>query len=226
MKKNSILFPLAILTALIGFNVIAFVAPFNHTATFWTAYIFTTIAMVVAFAGSRMSLGNGANKTFLGMPIAVVLWSYFIAQFVIGIILMIASSISVRAAILVCAVPLIIVLLMLIACVAGNEHVEKISETAKEKRFYLQSLVIDIENMASKTDDAELRKKIRELAETARYSDPMSSDQLISIESKISSKVAELDEIISAGDYVAAKKMCVDIISLFIERNKKVRLLK
>lgn len=224
--KNRALLLSALAVVLILFNIVAFVVPFNQTTTFWIGYGFTMLAIVITFIGSGMVLGKGAEKTFMGMSIAVVLWGYFIVQTIIGIVLMAASSLSYRAAILICAIPLLLACIAVIASVGGNQHIEKVTEYRKEKTFYIQSLLIDVEGMEKKTDDASLRKSIRDLAEAIRYSDPFSSEKLAVLESKIESKAAELEELVSTGDVPAAKAMCSEISDLLVERNKKCKLLK
>ena len=184
------------------------------------------LAIVITFIGSGMVLGKGPEKTFMGMPIAVVIWGYFILQTIIGLILMAASLMSYRAAILICVIPLLLACIAVIASVGGNQHIEAVTEHRKEKRFYIQSLLIDVEAIGKKTEDAGLRKIIRDLAEVIRFSDPMSSDKLAVLESKIESKAAELEELVANGDTPAAKGMCAEIGDLLIERNKKCKLLK
>ena len=224
--KNKTLLLSALAVVLIFFNIVAFVVPFNQTATFWIGYGFTMLAIVITFIGSGMVLGKGADKTFMGMSIAVVLWSYFILQTIIGIVLMAASTLSYRAAILICAIPLLFACLAVIASVGGNQHIEKVTEYRKEKTFYIQSLLIDVEGLEKKTDDAGLRTSIRDLAEAIRYSDPFSSEKLAVLESKIESKATELEELVANGDVPAAKRMCSEISDLIVERNKKCKLLK
>ena len=224
--KNRALLLSALAVVLILFNIVAFVVPFNQTTTFWIGYGFTMLAIVITFIGSGMVLGKGAEKTFMGMSIAVVLWGYFILQTIIGVVLMAASSLSYRAAILICAIPLLLACIAVIASVGGNQHIEGVTEYRKEKRFYIQNLLTDVEAMEKKTEDAGLRKSIRELAEAIRFSDPMSSDKLAVLESKIESKVAELEELVANGDIPVAKGMCAEIGELLIERNKKCKLLK
>ena len=224
--KNRALLISALAVVLILFNVIAFVVPFNHTTTFWSGYGFTMLAIVITFISSGMVLGKGPEKTFMGMSIAVVLWGYFILQTIIGLILMAASSMSYRAAILICAIPLLLACIAVIASVGGNQHIEAVTKHRKEKRFYIQSLLIDVEALEKETEDAGLRKSIRDLAEVIRFSDPMSSDKLAVLESKIESKAEELEELVANGDTPAAKGMCAEIGALLIERNKKCKLLK
>ena len=77
----------------------------------------------------------------------------------------------------------------------------------------------------SKTADEKLKKELKALSETIRFSDPMSSPQLSSIENSIDVKISALKD--SAGTEVSeAVKLCTEIQELFAERNRKCKLLK
>ena len=75
--------------------------------------------------------------------------------------------------------------------------------------------------MANKVQDAELKKKIEKLSETARYSDPMSHQSLSGLESQISIKVEGLKAAINEGKMENVDSDCKAIEDMFIERNEK-----
>ena len=225
MKNRSLLIS-ALATVLILFNVIAFVMPFNHTAAFWIGYGFTMLTIVLTFIGSGMILGRGAEKTFMGFSIAVILWGFFILQTIVGLILMAASSLSYRTAILICAIPLLLTCIAVIASVGGNQHIEKVTEHRKEKHLYMQRLLNDVEALEEKTNDAGLRKNLRELSDVIRYSDPVSSDRLAVLERKIECNAAELEALIANGDVQASIEKYSEITDRLLERNKKCKLMK
>lgn len=224
--KNKALLISALAVVLILFNVIAFVVPFDHTTTFWIGYGFTMLAIVITSLALKWYWAKARKKRLWACPLRLCFGGYFILQTIIGLILMASSSMSCRAAILICAIPLLLACIAVIASVGGNQHIEAVTKHRKEKRFYIQSILIDVETLEKKTEDAGLRKSIRDLAEVIRFSDPMSSDKLAVLESKIESKAEELEELVANGDTPAAKGMCVEIGDLLIERNKKCKLLK
>jgi hypothetical protein len=114
-------------------------------------------------------------------------------------------------------------LIGLIAVDAAREEIERIDEKIKEKVFYIKSLQVDIECLVDKTLDESVKKILKNLAETIKYSDPMSSPQLASIENKIETKVAILTETVDANDI---KALCNELQQLFAERNRKCKILK
>ena len=81
-------------------------------------------------------------------------------------------------------------------------------------------MTLTVEMLAEIEQDADTKKALEQLAEKIRFSDPMSSEQLLALESSIASKVEALK--------TAANKMELisELNSLLIERNKKCKLLK
>lgn len=67
---------------------------------------------------------------------------------------------------------------------------------------------------------------IKDLVETIRYSDPMSSTKLAAIENKIESKSVVLTEAVNNGDGNSIMLLCNEMQQLFAERSRKSKVLK
>ena len=104
----------------------------------------------------------------------------------------------------------------------GMEHSK---DRMQEKVFYIKSLQADVEGLLDRTSD-DMKKLLKDLAETIRYSDPMSSPQLAAIENKIEAKAAGLTEAVDRADGNAIKALCDELQQLFAERNRKCKVLK
>ena len=68
--------------------------------------------------------------------------------------------------------------------------------------------------------DADTKAALTRLAEKIRFSDPMSNEQLVDLENKISAKVLELKTAANKREIIAELNLLLD------ERNKKTRALK
>jgi hypothetical protein len=95
----------------------------------------------------------------------------------------------------------------------------------KEKVFFIKSLQVDVEGLAARAS-VDMKKPLKDLAETIRYSDPMSSPQLAAIENKIEARAALLAEAVDNNDGDAIKALCGELQQLFAERNRKCKILK
>ncbi|MGC4019411.1 MAG: hypothetical protein QM793_09480 [Muricomes sp.] len=108
----------------------------------------------------------------------------------------------------------------------GKEEIERIDDKIKEKVFYIKSLQGDLEGMLGRITDEDAGKSVKDLAEAVRYSDPMSNQQLASIENKIKVKTAEISAAVDSSDFAAIQALCSESQQLIAERNRKCKILK
>ena len=222
MKKNSNFGYILLGIAFALFNVLAFAIPTQKTPTFWTAYVFTVIAFALQFVLWYRSIGKTETlkSKFLGIPIVHIGIVYLIVQLIAFAIFMAVPTIPTWVALIVCA---IILAIAIVCCIAGQmavQEIDRVEQKVNIKRFYIQSLQVDVEMLAEAEADADTRAALKKLAEDIRYSDPMSHEMLGDLESRISDKIEELKR---AEDKIGLIK---EINLLLIERNKNCKILK
>lgn len=222
MKKNSFAPYLALGITFALFNVLAFVIPTEKTATFWIAYVFSVIAFLVQIPIWKTGFANKETlkSKFLGFPLISVGVTYLIIQLVAFALFMALPSIPKWIAIIVCAIILCFSALCLIAGNAGAEEINRIDAKQKTKRFYIDSLRVEVEMLINAEKDASTKMMLKKLAEKIRFSDPMSNDSLYDIEGEIDTKVKNLK---NATD---KKPLIEEIELLLVERNQKCKILK
>ena len=217
----------AVVIILAVFNVVVFVIPFSRGGGFWTGYAFSTLALLLTAAVVLYSFEKGELKSkFYGVPLVTVAWRYLIFQLIAGLLEMSLPFIPYRYGIAVNVILLCVCLIGLIGVNIAKEEIERIDAKIKEKVFYIKSLQVDVEGLADKASDESMKKTLKELADTIRYSDPMSSPRLAAIENKIEAKVSILTGHIEQADFTAAKASCDELQQLFAERNRKCKILK
>lgn len=222
MKKNKGMACAVLAIVFVLFNVIAFAVPTAKTATFWIVYVFTA----VAFA-SQIAIWNFAFKgtdtlksKFLGIPLISVGIIYLIVQIIAFTTFMALPLTASWIAIVVCALILGISAICLIGNETGREEINRVEEKVEKKVFYIKSLQVDVEMLASVEADVDTKAALTKLAEKIRFSDPMSSGALTDIETEISAKVKELKTAENKSEIITI------IDSLITERNKKAKILK
>jgi len=217
----------ALLIALAVYNVIVFTIPFERGNMFWTGYGFSMLAMLLTAAVGFRTLGReGLKSRFFRVPLILVARRYLIIQVIVGLLEMILYFIPFQYGLALNTVLLGSCLIGLIASEVGKDAIEHIDAKVKEKIFYIKSLQVDVEGLIGEATDASVKKVLTELAETIRYSDPMSSPQLAAIENKIEAKIAGLAETIENADTDPVKTACNELQQLFAERNRKCKILK
>ena len=222
MKKNGFMSYLALGIVFALFNVIAFVAPTDKTATFWTAYAFSFVAFAVQIPLWKISFGKkGILKSkFLGIPVIHVGITYLLIQLIAFVVFMILPTLPVWLAMILCAIILAISALCAIAGQASANEINRVEEKIKVKRAFIQFLQTDIEMLVESETDAETKAELKKLAEKVRFSDPTSHEMLGELESRISAKIEEMKAVCDK------KALIEEVIYLLTERNKKCKILK
>lgn len=228
MKKNTALAGAALLLAMGVFNVAVFVLPHKFSGSFWAGYVFTMAAFLlqIAFAFIAFGKADTLKKVFMGLSIAQLGSTYLILQVIWGLVCIFVPGMITSVAVVVSVALLGLYLVLIIVAVSGRDMVNATEAKVAAKTFYIKAIQADVELLAGKTEDALLKKQLKDLADTVKYSDPMSSEALFAIESQIESKTAELSNAVSAGDTQNAGGLVGELQSLFLDRNKKCKLLK
>lgn len=228
MKNNKQLVSYIIVSVLIlgVFNVIAFAIPFNHTATYWIGYGATMLAIVVAFSSAFYAFRGDRRSKFYGFPLIGLAWAYLITQTIVGIIFMAASMIPMFVALIVCVLIFAGFMIGMIAADNTRDVIESIDTKVKQKTFFIKSLQLDMNDLMNGVTDPELSKALNELSDEISYSDPVSMEQLSSVESRIEDGMMDLKALIESGDTNAAISKANEVKRLVIQRNDKLKLLK
>lgn len=222
MKKNKGIAYAVLAIAFVLFNVIAFAIPTTKTATFWIAYVFTAVAFALQIAIWKFAFkGTDTLKSkFLGISLISVGITYLMVQIIAFAIFMAFPITPTWIAIVVCALILGISAICLIGTETGREEINRVEEKVEKKVFYIKSLQVDVEMLASAEQDADTKMALTKLAEKIRFSDPMSNDVLADLEAEITAKVKELKTAENKAEIITV------LDSLITERNKKAKLLK
>ena len=222
MKKNRGMAYAVLAIAFVLLNVIAFAVPRVKTATFWIAYVFTAVAFASQIVIWKFAFKGAVSlkSKFLGIPLISVGTTYLIIQIIAFAVFMALPLTASWITIVVCALILGISAICLIGTETGREEVGRVEEMVEKKVFYIKSLQVDIEMLASTETDDDTKMALTKLADKIRFSDPMSNEALANLEAEISAKVKELK--------TAENKSAIITVldSLITERNKKAKLLK
>ena len=222
MKKNSTkgYVILGILFALV--SIIAFAVPTAKTTTFWIAYVFTAAASAAQIGIWKTALGKEETlkSKFLGFPIVHIGIVYAVIQVIAFAVFMFVPTLPAWSAIVVYSIIASVSAVCMISADTGRNEIERVEAKVQKKAVYIRELQADIELSADNESDAAVKAALTQLAEKIRFSDPMSSEQLADLESKISTKVAELKTASSKLEIIT------ELNSLLDERNKKCKISK
>ena len=136
------------------------------------------------------------------------------------------SFVDIKIPLLVQTVLLAAFVIIAIAAVAGRDATKAIKDDVKTKVAALKGMGVDVEMLASAAQDPELRARLKKLAESIRYSDPMSTPAIEDVEQRIHMTINELRVYCEQGDKPSALEAISRLDLMLVERNKKLMLSK
>jgi len=227
LKNNKLLGIIVTLIVLAVYNVLIFILVDTKDRMFFVSYAFTLVALVLPLIIqiAQYPKQQTPKSVFLNLPLYPILFVYLIVQLIAGTGLMFLPDEQYKVSLIVQIVILAIFAILMISTVFVKNVAEDFEGHVAEKRFYLKSLEVDVSGMADRTDDALLKKNLKNLADAFKYSDPMSDDSLAPLENKIAGLVAELENAVASNPDMAPQKI-KDVELALTERNRKAKLLK
>lgn len=221
MKKDSVKGYVLIGIIFILITVVSLAIPTSKNAAFWIAYIFTVVALAAQIVLWKRTFGHKELKSkFLGFPIVHIGIVYLIVQIAVLFVFVFAEKLPAWSALVTCTIIAAMAAIFMIAADVGRTEIEKVEQKVQGKVFYIKNLQVDIEILASAEKDAKTKKALEQLAEKIRFSDPISNEQLASLEERIAIAVESLK---SSDDKL---EIINQLNKLIDERNKKVETLK
>ena len=231
MKKSFKLYLIAWAVLFILFNLLTFVVPSipeneKYTPSFWIGYTFITVTFVgQLICASTVFNSKSADKAFYNISLVRINLSATIISFIVGAVFMVLSFLPYWIGIIVCAIILSLNIVSMIKAEAAIDLVAKTDKKIKADTFFIRSLAVDAQSLAERAETEEIKNICRKVYETVRYSDPMSSDALSSVESQITVKFNELSDAVSVGGGNISE-LANELIVLVKDRNMKCKLLK
>ena len=231
-KKNAIKSIALIVVSLVIYNVIFLMIPFSHTGTFKVAYGFGIVAIVaqVFVILLAMSGANIVRKKFYAYPIVRMGMIYLAVQMVLtlffSLITTFVENVPSWIAIVVCSIVLCTFIVLILLTDTARDEVEKIEENEERQTVQIKTFRINVDSLVRRAEDQELLKKLEQLSDIARYSDPVSNEVLYAVENEITEKINELGRAIRKGEIENAKSLAMDAIDLFEDRNAQCKAFK
>lgn len=219
-NKNLIYAILCILFILL--NVVVFAIPTDKTGTFWVAYAFTVVAFALQVPVWEKSLKqkDTLKRKFLGISTVHVGIVSLILQVIALAVFIAVPTLPSWAAVVVCAIIFGLSTICLVSSGIGVREISRVEEKVLEKTFFIKELQANVELIAEAETDNETKTMLKQLAEKIRYSDPVSSEKLADLESRISAKAEGLKTADNIIESISELNMLLD------ERNKKCKILK
>lgn len=186
-----------------------------------------TLQRIVQILSMFLSFKTADVETaFFGIPLASFSIYYLCASLIVGAVFMVFQNAGFTLALVIQTLILAAFLIIAIISLLARDTVQAIGENVKQNVTNLKSILVDVEMLSSSCTDPELRQALNKLADTVKYSDPMSTAAVELVEQRIMRKISELRVSIDNNQIPDALQVCKELELLYVERNKKLALSK
>lgn len=199
----------------------------RYTSGFFTIVLTMLLGYIFAIASTFLGLkkSRSSEGTFYGIP--------FVYS---GLVTFIAITVWCGAALLFGFSPLlqVIVAAIIFACALGKllkksvarELVDTRGKQVRQQTQFIKLITSDADTLLARAKTDETKALVKKVYEALRYSDPMSTPELVAIESQIQERYIEFEGMIIKSDVENAKIVCDELLGLIDMRNNKCKVLK
>lgn len=213
------------------FQMIAFVSPGwitheKYTASFWIGYVFITVSFVGQLLCALSALKEkNLTKLFYKIPLIRVSYTGLIVSFVVGGACMLISPLPYWIGVIVAVITLAVTALSVLKANVAAEIVADIDEKIIRKTSYIRMLTVEAEGLMARAKTPESKAACKRVYEALRYSDPMSSDVLSSVEGDITLKFHAFVQSVSSNAE-DINVLAEDLAARIADRNRLCKLNK
>ncbi len=209
------------------FNLVVFMVFKKHEAVFWISYAFMTVAFIAHIICLLVAFKGGTiEAAFYGIPLASLSVYYFFAELFCCFVFMIFQQAGVKSAVLVQAILLGVFLVVAIMAVIGRDTVTDAKAKIEAQVLARNTWADDLNILPMHTDNAELKQRLKRLAEKAKYADPISRPEVENMDNRISSCISDIRTYIEAGQVDMVTKLCGEVELLLADRGQRLKSLK
>lgn len=206
-----------------------------YTAKYDAAFYIGLVTALLGFALAtvavlKLKLDESKEKNFLRLTVLRLSYTISVMSVILAAAYMFVLPRFVTTPVWLGGVfSVLVVAFGVIALIKTNtatELVEKVGKEVKEKTFFIKSLTVDADVLVSKAQSEETKTVAKKVYEAVRYSDPMSSDKLTGVETRIENLFFEFKSAVSSNNTAMAKQIGTELLETIEERNKKCKMLK
>lgn len=222
-KKKVVLRILLDLVFLVVFNVCFFaLGGTEHSAAGWMAYGFIHFAYIMVLLTPVLTRKSSSAYIF-GLTIAGISTTYFIIEFIVGIVFIVLNHDSIKIDLVVQVIIAGLYLVTLLANMIANETTADDIARHEDEVAFIKDASSRVKVLMDKFDDKKANKVIEQVYDLIHSSPSKSCVAAQTYENDVVNKIGELESYVSANDKDKAVKVAGEIVELMEERNRKVR---
>ncbi len=224
MNKKTVLWIILDLIFLAVFNTVFFVMTgLQRPASVWISYGFIHFAYLMVIV-TPFLIRKSSSAAVFGFSLYSISSTYFLIEFVTGIVFIILKSDSLKVALVVQIVIAGIYGILLISHLIANESTADSVERHEDEVAYIKTAASRIKALVGKATDKKANKEIERAYDLLHSSPTKSTSTVRYLESSVMSQISDLEDAVQAGETDLIIATAGEIISTMEERNRKLRL--
>lgn len=208
------------------YNVMAFMVPHAYTASFWIGYWLIMIALLgQLFCAYQVFQEKNVQKVFYHIPLITISTRGLLISFVAGSLCMVIKFFPYWISAVICVLVLGSIVMALLRAKIAADAVSDMDQRIKEQIFFIKSLTAEANNLTMRAVSEADKAACKKVYEAIRYSDPMSSESLSSVEAEITQAFQQFEAAVVSSEK-ETKEIAAVLLRLVAERNEQCKLLK
>lgn len=226
MKRRYISFGIIYFIILALYMLLFWVIPFEKDTAVIFAHVFALLSVLVSFGVFIVAFqGDELKSKVYGIPITYISVLHMTIQIGFSFVIALINSfteVETWIVVVIAAIMFAVCLIGIIMTDAMKNEIELQERSVRNRTKNIRTLCMQVGNICSECNNVQLKAKLNKLEEELKYSDPVSRDDLVEIEGRISSKISELTSVVNS-DTNYSLRMIDEIIDLVSFRNKKCK---
>jgi hypothetical protein len=225
MKKINILWTILNLIFLVIFNALFFVlGGVEHNVAVWMSYGFIHFAYLMLLLTPKL-VRKGKSAAVFGFSLYSISATYFLMEFVAGIVFILVKPETAGVALLVQLCLVGVYGIILVSHMISNEYTAAAEEKRQSQIAYVKDASAKLRRLLENMSDKETKKKVERVYD-AIYSSPVKSHpNLAQMEIQILQSINELESAVATGNKEGIMSLANSLLGSINERNNLLKTL-
>lgn len=225
MKKTNALWIILDLIFLIIFNAVFFIAGgVEHPASVWISYAFIHFSYLMLVI-TPFLVRKGSSAAIFGFSLYSISSVYFFVELVTGVIFILISSESYKAALLVQLVIAGLYTVCLISNMIANEHTADSQEKRQHQIDYIKQASSEMSALLNTVNERTMKKRLEKVYDALSTSPVKTHPNVMQLESQILSGIRDLCMSCQSNEGEIALSQVDALLKLIEERNRQLKIL-
>jgi signal transduction histidine kinase len=224
MNKKSVLWTILYLIFLAVFNMIFFIAGGSaHTASVWISYGFIHFSYIMLVI-TPLLIRKSTSADVFGFSLYSISSTYFIVEFIIGLIFIFINSNSYKSSLIVQIIIAAIYGIVLVSHLIANETTADNIERHEYEIAYIKNGASKLKTYMGRSSNRRVNREIEKLYDLLHSSPTKSNATVRSLEIEIANKISALGDLVLSDQQESIIAMCGEITMLIEERTRQLRM--